>query len=163
MSINDALYAAAVYLGHAAPERRRAVILVSDNEPSDEETVDAAQVERAALQSATPIYSIRVGYLNHSRGFFLTHPEARLHEVQKICRQTGGELIDTNNGTSVSAAMATIISWLKQGYTLAYYPTNKQRDGTYRTIEVRLSDRSDARSRKYAIYARQGYYAPTSN
>ena len=123
---------------------------------------DVAQVVRAAQQSGTPIYSIKVGYLQHSRTFFLTHPESRLHDVEKICRQTGGEMIDTRNGISVTAAMETILTWLKQGYTLGYSPTNKRRDGTYRTIEVRLNDRGEARAHKYTIYARQGYYATAS-
>ena len=48
-------------------------------------------------------------------------------------------MIDTRNGISVSSAMETILTWLKQGYTLGYSPTNKRRDGTYRTIEVRLA------------------------
>ena len=159
-AIDDALYDASLYLGRTARDRRRAVILVSDNEPSDEQTRDVAQVVRAAQQSGTPIYSVRVGYLQHSRTFFLTHPESRLHDVEKICKQTGGEMIDTRSGISVTAAMETILTWLKQGYTLGYSPTNKRLDGTYRTVEVRLNDRGEARSHKYTIYARQGYYAP---
>jgi Ca-activated chloride channel family protein len=161
-AINDALYDAAVYLGHEARERRRAIILVSDNEPSDEQKVDAAEVVRAADQFGTPVYSVKVGFLQHSRSFFLTHSEARSHDVEKICRQTGGELIDTRNGISVSSAMETILKWLKQGYTLGYSPTNKLRDGSYRTIEVRLTERGVPRARKFTIYARQGYYAPAA-
>jgi VWFA-related protein len=160
-ALNDALYDAALYLGRTAPERRRAVILVSDNEPSDEQTRDVPQVVRAAEQSGTPIYSVKVGYLQHSRGFFLTHPEARLHDVEKICHQTGGEMIDTRNGISVTSAMETILTWLKQGYTLGYYPSNRRQDGTYRTIEVRLNERGGTHLHKYTIYARPGYYAPT--
>ena len=129
-AINDALYDAALYLGREAPQRRRAVILVSDNEPSDEQTRNVAQVVRAAEQSGTPIYSVKVGYLQHSKSFFLSHSEARAHDVEKICRQTGGEMIDTRSGMSVSAAMETILRWLKQGYTLGYYPTNKHQDGS---------------------------------
>jgi Ca-activated chloride channel family protein len=157
--IDDALYDAALYLGRTAPDRRRAVILVSDNEPSDGQTRDVPQVVRVAQQSGTPIYSVRVAYLQHSKTFFLTHPEPRLHDVEKICRETGGEMIDTRNGISVTAAMQTIFNWLKQGYTLGYSPTNKHQDGTYRAIEVRLNNRNDARSHKYTIYARAGYYA----
>jgi hypothetical protein len=104
-----------------------------------------------------------VDYLQHSRGFFLTHPEVRLHDVEKICRQTGGEMIDTRNGTSVSSAMETILTWLKQGYTLGYAPTNKRQDGTYRTITVRLAGSAEAHARKYSIYARPGYFAPGSS
>jgi len=161
--IDGALYDAALYLGRTARERRRAVILVSDNEPSEEQSSDVPQVVRAAQQSGTPIYSIKVGYLQHSKTFFLAHSEPRLHDVEKICRQTGGEMIDTRNGTSVSSAMETILTWLKQGYTLGYSPSNKRPDGSYRTIEVRLNERGEAHPHKYAIYARQGYYAPTGH
>ena len=159
-ALNDGLYDAALYLGRAALGRRRAVVLVSDNEPSDEQTRQVPEVVRTAEQSGTPIYSVKVGYLQHSRGFFLTHPEGRLHDVEKICKQTGGELIDTSNGMSVSVAMQTVINWLKQGYTLGYYPTNKRHDGTYRTIQVRLNGNGESHWHKYAIYAQPGYYAP---
>ena len=159
-ALTDGLYEAANYLGREAPERRRAVILVSDNEASDEEKRSLAEVVRAAQQAGTPIYSIKVDYLQHSRGFFLTHKEVRLHDVERICQQTGGTMIDTRNGTSVSEAMETILNWLKQGYTLGYSPTNKREDGTYRTIEVRLDDRTQAHARKYSVYTRPGYFAP---
>ena len=65
--VDGALFEAATYLGRMAPESRRAVILVSDNEPSEEQTSDVPQVVRAAQQSGTPIYSIKVGFLQHSR------------------------------------------------------------------------------------------------
>lgn len=161
-ALNNGLYDAALYLGRAAPERRRAVILVSDNEPSDEQTRNVPEVVRVAQQSGTPIYSVKVGYLQHSKTFFLSHSEPRLHDVEKICRQTGGEMIDTRNGTTVSDAMQTILTWLKQGYTLGYYPSNKRHDGTYRTIQVRLNEHGEAHWHKYSIYARPGYYAPTA-
>ena len=160
--IDGALYEAALYLGRTAPESRRAVILVSDNEPSEDQTSDVPRVVRAAQQSGTPIYSIKVGYLQHSRMYFLTHSESRLKDVEKICHQTGGEMIDTREGVSVSSAMQTILTWLKQGYTLGYSPTNKRQDGTYRSIEVRLNERGEAHGRKHTIYTRQGYYAPSA-
>ena len=71
-------------------------------------------------------------------------------------------MIDTRNGISVTGAMETILTWLKQGYTLGYSPTNKRRDGTYRNIEVRLNEQARLRGRKYSIYARPGYYAATT-
>ncbi len=157
--IDGALYQAALYLGQSARDRRRAIILVSDNEPSEEQTSDLPQVVRAAEQSGTPVYSIKVGYLPHSKTFFLNHSEPHLHDVEKICRQTGGEMIDTRSGTSVTTAMATILTWLKQGYTLGYSPSNKRLDGSYRAIDVRLDQREGPHSRKYNVYARQGYYA----
>ena len=40
-------------------------------------------------------------------------------------------------------------------YALSYYPTNKARDGTYRSISVRVRGARAARVR-----AREGYRAP---
>jgi len=156
--INDALYEAAVYLGGAAGDRRRAIILVSDNEPSEERTHNEGEVARTALDSAAPVYSIKVGYLAHSSGFFMTHSKERLHDVEKICRQTGGALIDTRSDITVTEALGTIFSWLKQGYTLGYSPGEQRHDRAYHAIEVRL-DKRDA-ARKDTVYARQGYFAP---
>jgi len=55
--------------------------------------------------------------------------------------------------------METIFDWLKQGYTLGYSPSDKRHDGSYRTIEVRLTQLADSHNQKRAIYARHGYYA----
>lgn len=161
--INDALYEAALYLGRTAGDRRHAAILVSDNEPSERGEHDVRQVARAALDSGTPIYSIKVGYLEHSKMFFLTHSEAQLHDVERICRATGGEMIDIRRGTSVTLAMKTILTWLQQGYTLGYTSPNTRQDRAYRTIEVRLAGRPQASGHKHTISARQGYYAPAAH
>jgi Ca-activated chloride channel family protein len=159
-NINDALYEAAVYLGREARDRRHALILVSDNESSERPTHGDHQVVRAALETGTLVYSIKVGYLEHSKGFLRAHPEAELHSVEKICRETGGQMIDTRQGGSVTSAMATIITWLRQGYTLGYTSANPRYDGAYRTIEVRLAERWNDSRHKYTLYARPGYYAP---
>jgi len=56
--------------------------------------------------------------------------------------------------------MATVIARLKQRYTLGYTSTNRQRDGSFRQIDVRVADGSTSTSVKYTVYARRGYYAP---
>jgi Ca-activated chloride channel family protein len=162
-NINDALYDAAVYLGREARDRRHALVLVSDNESSEKPAHDERQVIRAALQAGTLIYSIKVGYLEHSKGFLRSHPEAASHSVEKICRETGGQMIDTRGWGSVTSAMATIITWLKQGYTLGYTSSNPRQDGAYRTINVRLAAPWKDSPHKYALYSRPGYYAPLAH
>lgn len=159
-NITDALYEAARYLGREAPGRRRAIILVSDNEPSVRGQHDDTQVVRAALDAQTVIYSIKVGYFEHSRWYYLTHPDSALGSVEKVCRETGGAVIDSRIEGSVTSALTTLIAWLKEGYSLAYSSSNRRQDGAYRRIEVRLSDRLKNPARKFTVYARQGYYAP---
>lgn len=159
-NITDALYEAALYLGRAAPGRRHAIILVSDNEPSVRGQHDDSQVIRAALDGATVIYSIKVGYFEHSKWYYLTHADPALGSVEKDCRETGGAVLDSRNTGSVTSALATLIAWLKQGYSLAYSSTNPRRDGAYRKIEVALAERFKKSRTKYTVFARQGYYAP---
>lgn len=161
-NINDALYAAAVYLGGTARDRRHAIIMVSDNEPSEEGSHDLHQVVRASLDSGTPIYSIKVGYLQHTHRFFLTHSEAALRDVEKICRESGGTVVEPARGSSVTVSMKTILTWLQQGYTLGYSSTNPHQDGAYRTIEVRLTEHGKTSTKNHTVYARQGYYAPVA-
>jgi Ca-activated chloride channel family protein len=161
-NINDAVYDAAVYLGGAAGDRRRAIILVSDNEPSEEGSHGLGQVVRAALDSGAPVYSIKVGYLQHTRRFFLTHSEAPLHDVEKICRESGGTVLDLARGISVTGAMKTILAWLQQGYTLGYASTNGRQDGSYRTIQVRVTEHGKPLPKNYTLFSKQGYYAPVA-
>jgi len=59
--------------------------------------------------------------------------------------------------------MATAISRLKQRYSLGYYSTNRRHDGAFREIEIRIADGSIDSQRKYTVYARRGYYAPTED
>lgn len=161
--VNAAIYEACLYLGRTTHDRRRAVILVSDNEPALDHARRVEEVVHAAQATGTLVYSIKVGNLKHSRGFMMSHPASAFREVETICRESGGELIDTRSGISVTGAMRTILAWLKQGYTIGYTPTNLRQDGTYRNINVRLNLQSAADHHKYTILARKGYYAPIAD
>ena len=157
-NIADALWDAALYLGRAAPGRRHAVVLVSDNDNTMPGHAGDGDVIRTALETETVIYSIKVGGRDISQVLSLPLPRPGGVSVPKIAHQTGGEVIDANGLGSVQSAMATVIARLKQRYSLGYYSTNARRDGAFRQIEIRVIDSSSPRI-KYSIYARRGYYA----
>ena len=157
--IPDALYEAALYLAHAAPDRRHAVILVSDNENTLKGYCDEKRVIREALESETVIYSIRVEEGSHPHSMYVLLPIFRDVSVPKITHETGGEVIDARKIESIRSAMATAVARLKQRYSLGYYSTNRRHDGAFRAIELRITDGSN--DGKYTVYARRGYYAPT--
>jgi VWFA-related protein len=127
--IPDALYEAALYLARVAPGRRHAVILVSDNQNTEKGYCDEKRVIHQALESEAVIYSIQV-------------PEG-----------------DARNLNSIRPAMDTVISRLKQRYSLGYYSTNRRHDGAFREIEIHIKDASS--DQKFTVYARRGYYAPS--
>jgi Ca-activated chloride channel family protein len=158
--IPDALFEAAHYLRRAAPDRRHAIILVSDNENTLKGYADENRVIRQALESEAVIYSIRVEEGSHPHSMYVLLPIFRDVSVPRITHETGGEVIDARNLNSIRSAMATALSRLKQRYSLGYYSTNRRHDGAFREIEIRIADSSTDPQRKYTVYARRGYYAP---
>jgi VWFA-related protein len=157
--IPDALYEAALYLARAAPGRRHAIILVSDNENTLKGYCDEKRVIRQALESEAVIYSVRIEEGSHPHSMYVLLPIFRDVSVPKITQETGGEVIDARNIESIRSAMATAISRLKQRYSLGYYSTNRRHDGAFRKIEIHVKDASNDAQQKYTVYSRRGYYA----
>lgn len=71
--------------------------------------------------------------------------------MEELARDTGGRAFYNTNG--LGDAMVNAISDGTRYYTLAYTPTNKDMDGKYRSIQVKLPDS------KYRLSYRRGYYA----
>jgi len=159
--IPDALYEAALYLARTAPGRRHAIILVSDNENTLKGYCDEKRVIHEALESEAVIYSIRIAEGSHPHSMYVLLPIFRDVSVPKIAQETGGEVIDARNIESIRSAMATVISRLKQRYSLGYYSTNRRHDGAFRGIDIHIKDASNDSPQKYTVYARRGYFAPT--
>jgi len=157
--IPDALYEAALYLARAAPGRRHAVILVSDNENTEKGYCDENRVIHQALESEAVIYSIRVEEGSHPHSMLVLLPIFREVSVPKITHETGGEVIDARNINSIRSALETAITRLRQRYNLGYYSTNRRHDGTFREIEIHIKEASNDPQQKYTVYARSGYYA----
>jgi Ca-activated chloride channel family protein len=156
--IADALFEAASYLNRAAPNRRHAVILVSDNDNTLQGYCDEARVIRRALEAETVVYSIKVEEGLHPQMMNVLLPVFHGISVPEITRQTGGEVIEAPSLKSIESAMQSAISRLRQRYSLGYYSTNHRHEDAFRNIEIRIVDRSPNSIRSYTVYARRGYY-----
>jgi VWFA-related protein len=157
-NIADALHEAIDYLGQEARDRRHAVIMISDNQPTAKGEFNGDDVIRLALETQTIVYSVRFGRDRlegtvDEPGWI---PGARW--VNKIMLETGGEIIDMAAVGSAQKAMAAVITRLKQRYTLGYQSSNTRRDRAFRAINVRFSDRAQNSKHPYKIFARDGYY-----
>ena len=162
-NIADALHEAIEYLGQEARDRRHAVIMISDNQPTAKGEFNGDDVIRLALETQTIVYSVRFGgdRLEGTVDEPGWIPGARW--VNKIMLETGGEIIDIAAVGSAQKAMAAVIARLKQRYTLGYQSSNTRRDRAFRAVDVRLSDRAQDSKHPYRIFARHGYYpAPGS-
>ncbi len=73
--------------------------------------------------------------------------------LKDLADRSGGQLHRADTLLMLPQAFAAIAAELRTQYTLGYYPTNRNKDGTYRKLQVKTS-RKDV-----AIRARPGYRA----
>jgi len=158
-NIVDGLFDAVNYLALVAPDRRRAVILISDNQATTRPRMSQDQLIRFAMETETVIYSVKTP--GEAAPVTMRVPIwlGGFGSVSKITEETGGEIIDVSVTGSLDAAMGAAISRLKLRYTLGYQSSNPSRDSTFRRIEVRLVDHFGRPHTDYSVNARRGYYA----
>ena len=82
---------------------------------------------------------------------------ARL-EMNDLARVSGGKNFVAGDLRDARNALAQVAIEIGTQYNLGYYPTNKSRDGRYRTIRVEVKGVTGAAQ----VRAREGYYAPKS-
>jgi len=158
--IIDALFDAVYYLSMVAPDRRRAVILVSDNQATTSPRATESQTIRMAMETETVVYSIKTS--GDSIPLTMRFPNwiGGKGSVRKVTQETGGEIIDVDTMGSLNAAMAAVVSRLRLRYTLGYDPPASEGTGTFHAIEVRLAEHLGRPGTDYTVNARRGYYSP---
>jgi len=77
-------------------------------------------------------------------------------EMDDLARVSGGRTFTASDLSDARAAFAKVAADIGTLYSIGYYPTNKARDGKFRSIHLELRGLKD----KAQIRARDGYYAP---
>jgi VWFA-related protein len=145
------LYDAVYLAGHdelAQQVGRKAMILLTDGED------DGSKLKiRDAIEAAQRSDSIVYVLLCADRGFYGGFGYSGDSEMKKLTQETGGRVINVGNKMDkLKEAFDQIAQELRSQYNVGYVPTNREKDGTFRKVEVR----SNA---GYKIQARSGYYA----
>ena len=146
-ALNDAVYQAAKDLGDR-PEKRRAIIVLSDGEDTISRR-SADKALKAALAVNASIYTIDMAGIE-------TNGRQRAQNqgvLRNFADKTGGTFIATPGGVAMRETFRKIVEELGRQYTLAYQPKNQAKDGKWRTIEVRVAKPS------LTIRTRKGYHA----
>jgi len=155
--IIDALHDAVQYLSMVAPRRRRAVILVSDNQGTVRPKVSEGETIRLAMETETVIYSVKTAASPVPIALWVPTHLIGMGSVRKVTEQTGGEIIEAA-GSGLDAALGAAVLRLKRRYTLGYYPPEPSA-GNFRRIEVRLTEPYGRPGTDYTVHSRTGYYA----
>ncbi|MGI9165688.1 MAG: VWA domain-containing protein [Pyrinomonadaceae bacterium] len=77
-------------------------------------------------------------------------------EMNDLAKASGGKSFIAASLQDARAAFAHVATEIGTQYSLGYYPTNKLRDGKFRTIRVEVRGVQD----KPQVRSRVGYYAP---
>jgi VWFA-related protein len=136
-------------LSQASDKTRRAIILLTDgHDTSSKKNLDAA-IERAMKVDAV-IYSIGIGdeyYGGVNEG-----------TLRKVSERTGGRAFFPDDESELRAAFAQIQLELRSQYLVAYSPTNKNKDGSFRRVQIEILN-PELRKLNLKLTYRQGYFA----
>ena len=153
-AIWDAVWATSEELMvQSAEHTRRAIILLTDGVDTSSRMKMHDAIDRAQKSDAL-IYAIGIGdrySFNVNEG-----------DLRKIAEKTGGRAYFPRHERDLRDAFTQIQRDLREQYLVAYAPTNKARDGSYRKIEIQVVNPA-LKQQNLKLNYRSGYFAKTDN
>ncbi len=149
-AIWDAIWVTSEEVLKLSPDKtRRAIILLTDgvNTYGTKKLDDAVQ---AALRNEATIYAIGIG-----DNFYDGVDESVL---KKASERTGGRAFFPRNESELRQVFNQIQEEMRSQYLIAYEPSNQKRDGSYRKIEIQMTNPELAKQ-KVTLTHRQGYFS----
>jgi Ca-activated chloride channel family protein len=136
---------------------RRALVVITDGD----DTFSRADINDAidiAQRTETTIFAIST-----KAGLSGTVPGVEAGQIQdhgdkgleRLCEDTGGIAFFTGDMLALERSFSKIARELRSQYLITYRPTNDRYDGSYRKVEVKLTNAND----KYKLRTKRGYKA----
>ena len=150
----DAVYLAANEKLRTEVGRKTIVIITDGVDTGSRETINSA-IE-AAQKADTIIYSIDYeDAAAYGGGFGVIRLGGGGGEsaLRKMSSETGGRVFRVDRKNSLEDIFKELQDELRSQYSLGYTPTNPAKDGSFRKIEIKTSNKD------YKVQARKGYYA----
>ncbi len=163
-AVIDAVYLSAEHVaeykkGDDSDRRRRALIVITDGE--DRASIYSQEKLFSRLREAdVQIYVIGfVNELDREGGLIKKSPRDKaVNLINKLATETGGRAFFPQSLSELPQIANEIVRDLRTQYVLSYNPTNKARDGSFRTIRVAV-DEGSSRDKRIAL-TRNGRIAP---
>ncbi|HEU4710513.1 MAG TPA: VWA domain-containing protein [Pyrinomonadaceae bacterium] len=167
-AIIDAVYLSAEHVseykkGDTSDRRRRALIVITDGEDRNS-FYKQEQLFARLREDDVQIFVIGfVNELDKEAGFIRKSPrEKAVNLINKLAEETGGRAFFPESVAELPQIANEIIRDLRTQYVVAYNPTNKTQDGSYRAIKVTVdqpvsgSDKRIALTRTGRLARREG-------
>jgi Ca-activated chloride channel family protein len=136
---------------------RKAVLIISDGGDNSSRYTET-EIKNAVREADVQIFAIGIFESMGARG--RTPEEAAGPSLlNELAEQTGGREYAVENVAELPDIAAKIGIELRNEYILGYTPRNRERDGKYRKVQVKLNQPRGLPPLK--AYFRLGYYAPT--
>jgi len=163
-AVIDGVYLAAEHVaeykkGDANDRRRRALIVITDGEDRNS-FYKQEQLFSRLREEDVQIYVIGfVRELDRETGFIRKSPrEKAVNLLTKLATESSGRTFFPDSLSELPQIANEIVRDLRTQYVLAYNPTNKTRDGSYRAIKVAVTE-APSHDKRIAL-ARSGRLAP---
>jgi VWFA-related protein len=131
---------------------RKVLVLITDGEDEGSKYKITQAIE-AAQKSDAIIY----GFYYVDRAFYMGHgmvfaggSDAALRQMSE---DTGGHVFHVDRKLTLQDAFAQLQEEMRSQYAIGYTPTNPAKDGTFRKVEVKTTNKD------WKVQARKGYYA----
>jgi Ca-activated chloride channel family protein len=166
-AVVDAVYLSAEHVaeykkGDDSDRRRRALIVITDGEDRNS-YYNQEQLFARLREEDVQIFVIGfVNELDKEAGLIRKSPRQKaVNLINKLASETGGRAFFPESLSELPQIANEIIRDLRTQYVLAYNPTNKTSDGTFRTIKVTVdqpsgSDKRIALTRNGRLARRDG-------
>jgi len=149
-AIWDAIWATSnELLSASAQHTRRAIILLTDGQDTVSQ-VHMRDATNQAVKADALIYAIGIG----DRYQFGVDEGS----LKKLTEATGGRAYFPRNERDLQDAFAQIERDLREQYLIAYAPSNKSRDGSYRRVTIEIVN-PEVRKQSPKLNYRPGYFA----
>ncbi len=133
-----------------AKEKRRAIILISDGVDTTSRVKSDEAIKRA-IAAELAVFAVGIGDDENFEG-------VKKSSLRKIAERTGGRAYFPRNNAELQGSFSQIEQELRSQYLVAYSPSNKRHDGSYRNVEIELIN-PELRKQKVLLNYRQGYFA----
>ncbi len=146
-ALYDAIAAALEHLKRGNRDKKVLIVISDGGDNASRHNLD--QIMATARQSDAIIYTLGL--------FDQNDPDKNPHVLKQLARETGGEAFLPESLSQVVPICEQIARDIRNQYTIAYVPTNREQDGTYRAIQVKAE--APHRGRLF-VRTRTGYTAP---
>jgi VWFA-related protein len=158
-ALYDAVYASLDHVKLGNRDKKVLLTITDGEDNASRYTYD--ELLRYAQKSNAVIYTIGLLGSEEPGGLFKIHGASARRAakiLEKLAEATGGQSYLPKTLDEVEGTCEQVAHDIRNQYTLAYYPSNARKDGTFRA--VRVDAFASGSHTKLAVRTRPGYYAP---